>query len=459
MRLIKGFGGLGLAGVLVLFGAVQACGDDATVTPVDGGTVDSSTDGNPPVDGSPGDGSPGDAAPDSPPVPGDAGPCIAQAPTIPPLRIIPVSNTAANFSTFAAQPKGSTDWYIVEQRGRIRIIRNGAILATPFLDIQAAMGNNYGERGLLSVAFHPNYAQNGRFFTMGTPSDGSDGTYAPLNADAVVEWKRDTNNPDIAVPTKVRDIVVLPVSATNHDGGGIKFGPDGYLYVGTGDGGGGCESDKPGQVQDTTKLFGKILRLDVDGVAPFAAPGNPFTNDARVYHYGLRNPFRFNFDSLTFDLIIGDVGQNAYEEVSFAPFNAGGKNFGWPTYEGAVMGTCGNKPLGGPSPYTPPIVSIDRTSGSSSPFKDYSSIIGGTVYRGAAIPTLQGVMLFADYAGAEMGALRYCNGTAYGPVAIPLSSIVTPTSLNAISSFVEGNDGELYVTYGFSTRIGKIAPQ
>ena len=108
---------------------------------------------------------------------------------------------------------------------------------------------------------------------------------------------------------------------------------------------------------------------------------------------------------------------------------------------------------------TPPIVSIDRTSGSSSPFKDYSSIIGGTVYRGAAIPSLQGVMLFADYAGAEMGALRYCNGTAYGPVAIPLSSIVTPTSLNAISSFVEGNDGELYVTYGFSTRIGKIAPQ
>ena len=459
MRLGK-IGAVGILGALaVSAGLVGACGDEPSVDPGDAGV-----DGNPNLDSSTTDGAIPDgggvdAAPDAPPVPGDAGPCVAQAPTIPPLRIIPVSSTAASFSTFAAQPKGSTDWYIVEQRGRIRIIRNGAILATPFLDIQAAMGNNWGERGLLSVAFHPNYAQNGRFFTMGTPSDGSDGSYAPLNADAVVEWKRDTNNPDIAVPTKVRDIVVLPASATNHDGGGIKFGPDGYLYVGTGDGGGGCESDKAGQVQDTTKLFGKILRLDVDGVAPFAAPGNPFADDTRVYHYGLRNPFRFNFDSLTFDLIIGDVGQNSYEELSFAPFGAGGKNFGWPAFEGAVGGTCGNKPLAGPAPHTPPIVSIDRTGGSSSPFKDYVSIIGGTVYGGAAIPTLKGVMLFADYAGAEMGALRYCNGTVYGPVVIPLSSIVTPTSLNTITSFVEGNDGELYVTYGGATRIGRIAPQ
>jgi glucose/arabinose dehydrogenase len=374
--------------------------------------------------------------------------------------VIPVNDTAAGFATFAKQPPGSSDWYLVEQSGRILIIRAGEILPTPFLDIRPAMGTNPGERGLLSVAFHPDYARNGRFFTMGTPADGADGSYSPVNADAVVEWSRDSGNPDLAVSTKVRDIVVLAASAVNHNGGTILFGPDNLLYVGTGDGGGGCESSKPGAVQDPTTLFGKILRLDVDAAPPFAAAGNPFANDPRVYHYGLRNPFRFNFDPLTHDLFIGDVGQNSYEEVSVAPANAPGLNFGWPAFEGAVQGTCGGKTLGGPSPYTPPIVSIDRRPGSPSPFADYTSIIGGRVYRGAAIPALQGVYLFADFAGAELGALRYCSGQIYGPVAVPLSQIPTPNGgLSAISSFVEGNDGELYVTYGGGTRVGRIAPR
>src|SRR5205085_10677506 len=121
--------------------------------------------------------------------------------------------------------------------------------------------------------------------------------------------------------------------AGNHNAGTALFGPDGYLYVGTGDGGGGCESDQPGAVQDTSKLFGKILRLDFDGDAPFAAAGNPFSSDARVYHYGLRNPFRFSIDRPTRDLFIGDVGQNSFEEISVARGNAKGKNFGWPAFE------------------------------------------------------------------------------------------------------------------------------
>lgn len=343
-----------------------------------------------------------------------------------------------------------------------RFIRNGEILATPFLDIQAAMGTNAGERGLLGIAFHPSYAQNGRFFTMATPADNADGTYSPINSDAVVEWSRDSANPDVAVATKVRDIVVLGASDGNHNGGTILFGPDNFLYVGTGDGGGGCESSQPGAVQDTATLFGKILRLDVDAPAPapFAAAGNPFTNDARVYHYGLRNPFRFNFDPVTRDLFIGDVGQDAYEELSVAAGNALGQNFGWPAYEGAVQGTCGSRPLGEPSPHTAPIVSIDRRPGSTRPFADYRSIIGGRVYRGAAIPSLHGVFLFADFYGTELGALRYCDGQVYGPVAVPLSQITTPDGgLSVISSFVEGNDGELYVTYGYATRVGRIAPQ
>jgi len=386
--------------------------------------------------------------------------CSAETPQIPPLEIVAVHATAAGFATFAAQPPDSSDWYLVEQSGRIRIVRNGEILEPAFLDITASIGSNLGERGLLSVAFHPDYAHNGRFFTMATPGDGANGTYAPINADAIVEWSRSTFDPDLASPAKVRDIVVLPASADNHNGGTILFGPDGYLYAGTGDGGGGCESAKPGAVQDTTKLFGKILRLDVDAAAPFAAPGNPFTVDARVYDYGLRNPFRFGFDAANGDLYIGDVGQNSFEEISAADRNAAGLNFGWPAFEGAVQGTCGNKPLGGPSPHTPPILSIDRRSGSDDPFADYSSIVGGRVYRGSAIPALRGVYLFADFSGAELGALRYCNGQASDPVAIPLSQIpVSKGSLDSITSIVEGNDGELYVTYGFATRIGRIAPR
>ena len=463
---------LGAVAALVVVGTIGACGDDATQDPVDagsdvvnpkdvnGGDVTVTPDGSPLTDGGVADANDGSLNHDA--APGDGGACVAQAPTVPALKIVPLTSAGGGaFAPYAIQPKGSTDWYLVEQAGRIRIIRNGAFLGTTFLDITAQMGTagSLGERGLLSVAFHPNYAQNGRFFTMATPGDSANGNYAPTNADGVVEWKRDPNNPDQAIATKVRDIVIMPTSDTNHNGGTIKFGPDNYLYVGVGDGGGGCESSKPGQVQDTTKLFGKILRLDVDGVAPFAAPGNPFPNDARVFHYGVRNPYRYNFDSLTFALIIGDVGQDSYEELDYLPFG-GGKNLGWPAFEGTTGGTCGGgKVLAGPSPHTPPILAIDRTGGSSSPFKDYKSIIGGTVYRGAAIPTLQGVTLFADFSGAELGALRYCNGTVYGPVATPLSSITAAGGLSAISSIVEGNDGELYVTYGFGGRVGRIAPQ
>lgn len=389
----------------------------------------------------------------------DAG-CLA--PVLPSLKIVPVNGTAAGPGVFAAQPPGSDDWYLVEQTGRIRIVRAGQILAAPFLDVTAGIGSNLGERGLLSVAFHPAYAQNGRFFVMGTPGDGSDGSFAPVSADAVLEFQRDPANPDRAVQAKVRDILILPASATNHNGGTILFGPDGFLYVGTGDGGGGCESDQPGSVQNPATLFGKILRLDVDAAAPFAAAGNPFASDARVYHYGLRNPFRFNFDRTTGDLFIGDVGQSSYEEISIAPAGAKGLNFGWPAYEGSAQGTCAGKALGGPSPYTPPAVPIER--GTSSPFGDYQAIIAGTVYRGSLNPALQGIFFFADFYGSHLGAARLCGEQVYGPAAVPLSQIPTGTgggTLAAIAAFAEGHDGELYVVYGASgsARIGRLAVQ
>src|SRR5262249_52579310 len=208
-------------------------------------------------------------------------------------------------------------------------------------------------------------------------------------------------------PAKVQDIVVMPPSASNHNGGTALFGPDGFLYVATGDGGGGCESSLPGVVQDITQLNGKVLRLDVNAAAPFAAAGNPFTKDARVFHYGLRNPFRYNFDPLTGDFYLGDVGQDTHEEIDFIPAGTKGANFGWPAFEGTEQGTCGAKPLGGPSPHTPPVLSLNRSGGL---FPDYRAIMGGTVYRGTAIPSLNGVYIFGDNQGSELGALYRCNG-------------------------------------------------
>jgi len=393
----------------------------------------------------------------------DAPVCVAQVPSLPPLKIVPVSATAAGAAVFAAQPPGSGDWYLVEQPGLVRIIRGGQILPDPFLDVTAGIGTNLGERGLLGIAFHPGYASNGRFFLRVTPGDSSDGSLSAVNADAVLEFKRDPANPDRALATKVRDLVVLPASAENHNGATILFGPDGFLYAGTGDGGGACESDQPGAVQDVTRLFGKILRLDVDGTSPFAAPGNPFASDARVLHYGLRNPFRFNFDRATGDLFIGDVGQGTYEEISLAPAGAKGLNFGWPAFEGIEQGTCGaGKVLGGPSPHTPPIAAFQH--GGAGLFSDYRAVVAGNVYRGSLSPALQGVFFFADFYGADLGALSYCGGQVYGPVPIPLSSIPTGTgggSLGQIAAFVEGHDGELYLVYGAGggARIGRLAVQ
>lgn len=401
--------------------------------------------------------------------PGDAGPCITGVnavdggPGLPLLQVIPVNTTpGGNLAFWAAQPPGSTDWYLVEQRGVIRIIRNGQFLATPFLDIQNQIGGlgNFGdERGLLGLAFHPNYAQNGRLFTMATPTTNNN-LYGPRESDTVVEWRRDPGNPDRALGSKVRTVVIVPVSAGNHNGGTVLFGPDGYLWVGTGDGGGGCNDDKPDQPQQVNNLYGKMLRIDVDVNPAVGAPNPPFAGgDPRVWHYGLRNPYRFGFDPTTFDLWIGDVGQSRAEEVSLARFGEAGLNYGWAGFEGSFANTCPGRSLGGPAPHTPPIYTIDRNG--ATPFAQYQSVIGGVVYRGNAIPALRGVYVFSDIADTDMGVMRYCNGTLYGPTAIPYSQlpIMGGGNVNTISSFMTGNDGEIYLTWGQTGRLGRLAPR
>lgn len=361
---------------------------------------------------------------------------------------------------YALQPPGSDDWYLVQQTGTIRVFSNGALRDGNFLDvssqIQLSAGPFDDERGLLGLAFPPDYATSGKFYIMMTPTTGD-----YQNRDVVIEYTRSSGDPYKADPASAKPIVELPRSEVNHNGGHVLFGPDGMLYVGTGDGGGSCSSNQPGAAQDVKTLFGKILRLDPKAAAPeYAASGNPFAadGDARVLHYGVRNPYRFSFDRATGDLYIGDVGQNDYEEVDFAPADAKGLNFGWPKWEGLHQDTCRNPTpqLRPGSTHTPPIVEMDRRMGSTGPYRDYVSVIGGPVYRGSALPQLQGVYLFGDYRGERMGALVQCGdktspvtnilknrdpNTPNTPAFTRASGLATFRDLTAI---VEDHDGEIY---------------
>jgi len=365
----------------------------------------------------------------------------------------------------AAQAPGSSNWYLVQQSGEIRVFNGTGLEAEPFLDVSDdAAGCN--ECGLLGLAFDPEYASTGLFYVMLTANG---------NIDEVREYKRSDGNPLKADAASKRDIVVLPASDTNHNGGTVLFGPDGLLYVGTGDGGGGCNDvgGLEGAPQDVNSLFGKVLRLDPTKSAPFAADGNPFAanGDARVLHYGLRNPFRFGFDSATGDLYIGDVGQGAFEEVDFAPKGSLGLNFGWADYEGNAAETCpSDLTLRPGSTHTPPIFAPDRDGDTTPGFDRYRSIIGGVVYRGTALPELVGAYLFGDYQDPRMGALYQCEGTT-SPVT-PIRKACDPFNepdaacfeaknsiddLRDLTAFVEGNDKELYLVANRSA-LYKVVP-
>jgi glucose/arabinose dehydrogenase len=216
------------------------------------------------------------------------------------------------------------------------------------------------------------------------------------------------------------------------------------------------ERDEP---QDIGSPFGKILRLDPRGEPPYAAPGNPFARvgDPRVYHYGLRNPYNFSFDRSTGDLYIGDVGQNSYEEVDFAPRATPGLNFGWAAYEG-VTNTCPDRPLRADSKHTPPFFVADRrTRGCTGEFCDFRAVVGGVIYRGAALPQLQGVYLFGDYAGRRMVGIRRCAGNSSELRTIRKRCDIgfadelcfqaqqgTP-EFSGLTGIFEGNDGEIYL--------------
>jgi glucose/arabinose dehydrogenase len=347
---------------------------------------------------------------------------------------------------YAAQAPGSDDWYLVQQSGQILVRAPGATTGATLLDVSAELSLRTAavdERGLLGLAFAPDYATSGVFYVMLTLTSSQEDQ---------VRAYRQTG----AGATYLDTLLTVPASADNHNGGNVIM-HDGLLYVGTGDGGGRCNSDKPDAPQlisgDPTALFGKILRLDPTRKAQgFAAMGNPFPESPLVLHYGLRNPYRFSFDRVTGDLFIGDVGQEASEEIDFAAAGAAGVNFGWPAFE-ASTSTCARALRTG-STNTKPIFEADRrVSGCTGPYCDWTAVVGGVVYRGNQIPKLRGTYLAGDYWGDRMVLFNQC-GAVTSPVTMipkqcdpnyPNEACFENSTLDILYGIVEDNAGEIHL--------------
>jgi glucose/arabinose dehydrogenase len=323
---------------------------------------------------------------------------------------------------------GSGRLFVVEKEGRVVIVSDRQVVDPAFLDITDRVGSNANEQGLLSVAFHPSFAENGQLFVNYTDQEG----------DTVVS--RFTAAGDAADPGSEQVLLTIGQPYANHNGGLIMFGPDGYLYIATGDGGSG--GDPQGNGQNGEALLGKLLRIDVDGEQPYAIPeDNPGGDLApEVWALGLRNPWRFSFDRATGDLYIADVGQNAIEEVNFTPAGTpGGVNYGWNVLEGSQCfrgGSCD------PSAYAGPVTEYTHDLG--------QSVTGGFVYRGEAHPELRGVYLFADFASGRIWALRQAEGAWE-------RAEVLDTDKN-ISSFGEDEAGELYLTSMYEGAVFRVTP-
>ena len=310
------------------------------------------------------------------------------------------------------QPDGSGRLFVIEKSGRIRIIQNDQLIETPFLDITDRVGSGGNEQGLLGLAFHPQYAQNGRFFV----------NYTDKLGDTVLARFQVSSDPNVADPNSEVKILGVDQPFANHNGGGLVFGPDGFLYAGLGDG--GSQGDPFGNAQNTGVVLGKILRLNVDSAEPYAVPAdNPFGNE--VWVYGLRNPWRFSFDKLTSDLYIGDVGQNTWEEIDFLPAGSpGGTNYGWNFREGAH-----DYKGGGPAGMVDPVAEYSHPEGGC-------SVTGGYVYRGS-MPEWNGIYLYADYCTGMIWGLIQSDGGWQSQALFDLDVTIT--------SFGQDSSGELYI--------------
>ena len=336
------------------------------------------------------------------------------------LQLVADGLTAPDYLT---APDGDSRLFVVERNGRIRIIENGVLLPTPYLDITNRV-NFTGERGMLSMAFDPLFATRGYFYVY----------YVDANSNLVIERFSATPGSNVA-GASAGIVITIPHGNKDHHGGQLAFGPDGMLYAAPGDG--GCCGDPGNNAQNLYSLLGKLLRLDVR-TPPYVIPfGNPFLDrnaaPSEIWAYGLRNPWRFSFDAPTGLLYIGDVGNDAREEVDVIPANAAGANFGWRLMEGTACFNPSTSCAAGQL-LTDPVLDY--------PHSDGCSVTGGYVYRGAAIPELTGHYLYADYCRGWLRSFRYVGRVASEPhtwdgITLPF----TP-------SFGKDGAGELYMISG-----------
>jgi glucose/arabinose dehydrogenase len=346
-------------------------------------------------------------------------------PGTPALTTVLVARGLSNPLDLQSAPGDRSRLFVVEQPGRIRVIRDGTLVGAPFLDVSGRISIG-GERGLLGLAFHPGYAQNGRFFVNYTDRDGH--TH-------IAEF-RGSPGTDTADAASERLILFVSQPFSNHNGGGLAFGRDGMLYIGLGDGGSGGDPLRNGQNLRT--YLGKMLRIDVDRGTPYTVPAdNPFVANSaalgEIWAYGLRNPWRFAFDRTTGDLFIADVGQGEWEEIDVGlASRRGGENYGWNITEGShCFQPSANCPLAG---ITLPVLEYDHSQG--------CSVTGGVVYRGCRLPGYQGTYFYSDYCSHFVRSIRLDGGRASD--ARDWTSALG-RGLNNPTSFGVDADGEAYI--------------
>jgi glucose/arabinose dehydrogenase len=344
------------------------------------------------------------------------------------LALAPVTSGLNQPTYVTSAGDGTGRLFAVEQAGRIRVIANGHLFEPPLLDIHDRVSTAINERGLFSVAFPPNFRANGYFYI--------DYTRKPDGATVVARYRISAEDANQAEPASAANILVIEQPEPNHNGGQLQFGPDGYLYVGMGDGGGVGDQHGPiGNAQTPATLLGKILRLDVHdtSAATYTLPiDNPFlkrpNTRPEIWALGLRNPWRFSFDRVTGDLYIADVGQNLFEEIDFqAAHDHGGENYGWRIMEGTH---CYNASACDSTGLTPPAAEYDHPQG--------CAVTGGYVYRGAAYLWLQGLYFFGDYCTGALWSLER-DAAGHWQMVKQLDTDLL------ISSFGEDEAGELYV--------------
>jgi len=351
------------------------------------------------------------------------------------LRLEQVA-TGLSFPVFVTAAPGDTSrLFIVEKGGTVRVVKNGTLLPTPFIDLGARVTTG-SEQGLLGMAFHPTDGRVVLSFTVPGPTGGGRSRVATFTTGA---------NPDVLDPASEALVLEVDQPYTNHNGGDVAFGPDGYLYFGLGDGGAGGDPQGHGQSRDD--LLGSILRLDLDHGLPYTVPAsNPFVGQAGIrpelWNWGMRNPWRFSFDRANGNLYIADVGQNAWEEVDVQPASsAGGENYGWAELEGTHCyggGGC-------------------SSAGTVLPVTEYNhddgcSITGGYVYRGTAIPAIAGTYFYSDYCEGWVRSFVYQGGRATEAKSWP--DLATGQQ---VTSFGQDARGELYIAVANGT-IYRIAP-